>query len=264
MDALFQAALEDMESLGASIVVVNLSEYVTDEEVLGGFTSGWSVLGPILDYECEAPLNEYFSTAGDGCPASLNELITFQTAYNDTKNPMNPARLDGFLSCAELSPTPQDAEFIRLTTEVVPAMESAMTDVMTQLGLSALVFPTMLCPATPTWYEEDPTWECETGDQWSPGYMANTMGWPEVSVPMGLTEVGAPVGMSIFGPKYSEPTLISFAFDYEQATMHRTPPPGFDALTGEEFSVAENSSGIALPLISCCFVTSVLTWFMLA
>ena len=35
---------------------------------------------------------------------------------------------------------------------------------------------------------------------------------------------GLPVGMSFFGRAWSEPTLIKFAYAYEQATKHRKPP----------------------------------------
>jgi len=50
-------------------------------------------------------------------------------------------------------------------------------------------------------------------------------GFPALTVPMGFVQDGAlPVGLQIFGDAWSEPTLITIAYAYEQATRHRKPP----------------------------------------
>ena len=43
-------------------------------------------------------------------------------------------------------------------------------------------------------------------------------------VPAGFTAQGLPVGITFFGRPYSEPSIIKFAYAYEQATRHRRPP----------------------------------------
>jgi Asp-tRNA(Asn)/Glu-tRNA(Gln) amidotransferase A subunit family amidase len=43
-------------------------------------------------------------------------------------------------------------------------------------------------------------------------------------VPAGFTPEGLPVGITFFGRPYSEPTMIKYAYAYEQATKHRRPP----------------------------------------
>ena len=45
-----------------------------------------------------------------------------------------------------------------------------------------------------------------------------------MAVPAGFTPQGLPVGITFFGRPYSEPTMIKFAYAYEQATNHRRPP----------------------------------------
>jgi amidase len=45
-----------------------------------------------------------------------------------------------------------------------------------------------------------------------------------LAVPAGFTPQGLPVGITFFGRPYSEPTMIKFAYAYEQATHHRRPP----------------------------------------
>jgi amidase len=50
-------------------------------------------------------------------------------------------------------------------------------------------------------------------------------GYPSVDVPIGYTSNGTtPMGMQILGQAWTEPTLISYAYSYEQATHRRVPP----------------------------------------
>jgi amidase len=53
--------------------------------------------------------------------------------------------------------------------------------------------------------------------------IAAVAGYPLISVPMGLAD-GLPVGLSFVGTAWTEPLLISLAYDYEQASMARVPP----------------------------------------
>jgi amidase len=45
-----------------------------------------------------------------------------------------------------------------------------------------------------------------------------------ITVPAGFTTDDLPTGITFFGKAYSEPSLIRFAYAYEQATHHRKPP----------------------------------------
>ena len=49
-------------------------------------------------------------------------------------------------------------------------------------------------------------------------------GYPTVVVPAGYAAPGRAFGLSFLADAFSEPDLISFAYDYEQATMLRVPP----------------------------------------
>ncbi|MDH5551009.1 MAG: amidase family protein, partial [Gemmatimonadota bacterium] len=55
--------------------------------------------------------------------------------------------------------------------------------------------------------------------------LAPPTGFPAITVPMGYVRHGLPVGLQLFGDAWSEPTLIRFAYAYEQRTRHRRPPP---------------------------------------
>jgi amidase len=51
-----------------------------------------------------------------------------------------------------------------------------------------------------------------------------------IAVPAGFRDEGLPTGITFFGRPYSEPTIIKFAYAYEQATHHRVPPKTVPAL----------------------------------
>ncbi len=53
-------------------------------------------------------------------------------------------------------------------------------------------------------------------------------GYPILSVPMGAVE-GMPVDISFVGPQWSEQTLLSFGYGYEQAGYKRVPPQAYKA-----------------------------------
>jgi aspartyl-tRNA(Asn)/glutamyl-tRNA(Gln) amidotransferase subunit A len=53
----------------------------------------------------------------------------------------------------------------------------------------------------------------------------NAYGLPTISIPCGFTRAGLPIGLQISGPRFGEPSLLSFAFAFEQATRwHRRTP----------------------------------------
>jgi amidase len=65
-------------------------------------------------------------------------------------------------------------------------------------------------------------------------------GLPAIVVPAGVNSEGLPISIELLGRPFSEPTLFSLAYAYEQSTRHRTPPPKFPALMGESILVPNN------------------------
>ena len=56
-------------------------------------------------------------------------------------------------------------------------------------------------------------------------YATSTGGYPGINVPAGYNSNGTPYGISFGGLKGSEPKLKEIAYDFEQATKIRKPPP---------------------------------------
>jgi amidase len=74
-----------------------------------------------------------------------------------------------------------------------------------------------------------PSWTIDliNGDCFS-GYINSTSmpavaGYPSITVPAGVARE-LPIGITFFGRAWSEPTLIKFAYAFEQATKARTAP----------------------------------------
>jgi len=53
--------------------------------------------------------------------------------------------------------------------------------------------------------------------------LAAVSGYPSMTIPAGFID-GLPIGLLFFSGAFSEPTLISIAYDYEQRTKARRAP----------------------------------------
>jgi len=105
-----------------------------------------------------------------------------------------------------------------------------------QLGWTmpdAIVYPTGVRPATPI-VNTLPT---TTTLAESPTLIANETGFPDLIVPAGMTKDGLPVTISFFGPAFSEGKLISYGYDFEQATHARRLPVHTPALAGDTITI---------------------------
>lgn len=92
---------------------------------------------------------------------------------------------------------------------------------MAQAETTALVFPTTQLPS-PSRAELDagkwPLLEFPTNT-----LIAAQTWMPAMSVPAGFTDANLPVGLEIVGLPYREADLLSLAYAFEQATLHRKP-----------------------------------------
>jgi amidase len=96
-------------------------------------------------------------------------------------------------------------------------LRTAVTGMMDSLRLDALVYPTWSNP--PRLIGDLNTPAGDNSQLFSP-----STGFPAITVPMGYTRGRLPAGLTLFGRAWSEPTLIGFAYSYEQATRHRKAP----------------------------------------
>jgi amidase len=169
----------------------------------------------VLLYEFKADLNEYLRSLGPRAPVkSLKEIIDFNEQYRDREMPwfgqdiMTKAQAKG--------PLTEKAYRDALAKNHQMSRKDGIDFVMDKNKLDALIAPT----GGPAW-----TTDWVNGDHFTGGYSTTSAvaGYPHVTVPAGYV-FGLPVGLSFFGRAWSEPTLIKFAYAFEQATSARRPP----------------------------------------
>jgi amidase len=219
VDASFEQSLERMQVLGAELVPVALPEAVE---------AATARLPEVLAAEFRPQLTHYLKSLGQGAPQSFGELVqATQTAgLDDGLQPANP-KLTASLRKALQHPGLADIDYLYTVSNRFPAARGALQRVFHEHRLAALVFPTLACPPAPAFGEQpDPEYLCQVDDVHNAGYLriASVSGFPDISVPAGMTRAGLPVGLSFLGLPYSEPTLIGLAYAFEQHTRARKMP----------------------------------------
>lgn len=196
----FEEAIDDLEGGGAEIV---------DPFAVPGFD------GLTEDIWCRTfrrDLESYLATLPDPPHRTLKSIVD-SGLYSDYIADRLKEMLDApEPSCGDLYTEPRN---IRLRDAVVGAMDEAKID--------AMVYPTWSNPPRLIGDMESPQ-----GDN-SQKIPPHT-GLPGFTIPMGFTHGGLPAGLQIVGRLFSEPTLLSVSYAYEQATRHRRPPDGFPDL----------------------------------
>lgn len=218
IDETIERAIAKMRERGATFVELNVPRDVRD---------AWQEkMELVIDREIGPQLSAYLnSVPGDG-PKSLGDLIegykTLPTSGNEL--PVSPVRIEYYEKVAD-SPGVADIAYLYTLTNKLPRAREEAIEGMDRDELDAVVFPTMPCPASPLFtVDKDPDYVCNVPDPYVPGYLGCVTGFPEITVPAGMTQHGLPIGISFFGRPYSEPRLIALAYAFEQATMARKPP----------------------------------------
>jgi amidase len=218
VDETIEQAIAKMRSLGATFVDLNVPKDVRD---------AWqNKMELVIDRELEPQLNAYLAALPGSGPKTLSDLIEGYKAL-PTKDPVplvSPVRIEYYEKVVH-SPGVADIAYLYALTNKLPESRNDVIATMERLKLDAIVFPTMPCPASPLFtVKEDPTYVCNVPDPWIAGYLGCVTGFPEITVPAGMTKHGLPIGISFYGKPYSEPRLIGLAYAFEQATKARKPP----------------------------------------
>lgn len=169
----------------------------------------------VLLYEFKADLNSYLAALGPRSPVkSLKEIIDFNEQYRDREMPYFGQDL--FIKAQAKGPLTDKAYRDALAKDQRMSRKEGIDFVMDKNKLDALIAPT----GGPAW----PT-DWLNGDHFTGGYSTASAvaGYPHITVPAGYV-FGLPIGISFFGRAWSEPTLIKFAYAFEQATKARRAP----------------------------------------
>ena len=194
-------ALEDMRRLGA--VIVDPVALPEEEDATENGGPG------CRHFKFE--LNAYLASPGLDAPVgSLQEIID-----SGEFHPTIGQRLQGAQDVVE---APEEQEACAEQAERDQRLRERVRSMLEENQLDAVVYPTWDNPPRLIGDLNSP--HGNNSPQLSP-----PTGFPAVTVPMGFVGEGLPVGLQILGDAWSEPTLISIAYSYEQGTRHRVPPP---------------------------------------
>ncbi len=196
--ALMQKAITILQACGATIV---------DPADLHGEAAYEGAEMQVLLYEFKADLNAYLA-AHTGAPVhSLEELITFNEAHKKEVMPVSGQEI--FLM-AQRKGSLDGKQYQRARDKCRKLSREGIDSIMRKHKLDALVtassMPAMLIDPV----RGDPHQAMAFS---SP---AAVSGYPHITVPAGRVK-GLPIGLSMVGPAWSEPRLISFAYAFEQA-----------------------------------------------
>jgi amidase len=185
-----QAALQTMRNLGATVVNVSIPSFAQ----LNAFSSS------VLQYEFKRDLDTYLASRGANSPIkTLADIIAYNSAHSDVAlkygQVLALASQNTDLYAAEPQYVADRATDLQLAK--VQGIDAAIDG----NNLTALVFPGS-----------------------SSAGIAAKAGYPTVIVPAGYLSTSSPYGIGFTGKAYSEATLISLAYSFEQATKIRQPP----------------------------------------
>jgi amidase len=202
--------IDTLEARGATVIDN------TDIDLTAAFTNEF----PALLCEFKSDIATYLAAhTGAGYPKTLADLIAFDQAHPELEGPWN----DLVFELAEQT-NGRDADCTALREATTPPTQATIDDLMASQHLDAIVALTN-GPAWPT--NDDPNLGDLNG-QFGTLFVGSSTasavsGYGEITVPAAYTS-GLPVGISFIGGRWSEPELLGFAYDFEQATNVRVKP----------------------------------------
>jgi amidase len=206
--ALTEKAIEDLKAQGAEIV---------DPFVIPNYETLTRNLG-CGDFQTD--LNAYLAKHGQNAQ--------YKTLAEIVDSGLYLPYIDGQMK-RSVAPRPAGAEDASATcpdtyhNEKKIAFRDAILSAMERDKVDAIVYPTWSNPPR------------KVGDMKSPAgdnsqVLSPQTGFPAITVPMGFTYDVLPAGLTFLDKLFDEPTLIKYAYAYEQATKHRHPPEKFPPL----------------------------------
>jgi amidase len=166
----------------------------------------------VLQFEFKSDLNAYLETRRTGL--TLEKLIDFNDKHRDEEMPHFEQEI--MLQSQKKGPLTDPAYRRALTKCQRLSRAEGIDAVLKKYNVDAIVAPT----AGPAWLTDWVNGDHDIGGCSTPAAVA---GYAHITVPAGLIH-GLPVGLSFFGGAWSEPTLLKFAFAFEQASNARKPP----------------------------------------
>jgi len=198
-------AIDVMKKQGAIIVEVSDPALDAGKLIADGDVQRW---------EFKTNFNNYLAGLGANAPVkNLAEFLSVGTYHKPS--------LEKFLTATQSLESPMNEPEYKDRLLRITKLQQTVLTLMADNRLDALVYPLQKRLVVPVG-------ELNQADR--NGILAALTGFPAIDVPGGFSSptasapIGVPVGLEFFGRPWSEPTLIKFAYSFEQATKFRRPP----------------------------------------
>jgi amidase len=190
--ALWDAALAVLTARGATLVDVTLS---TSSSIPGGSS--------VLTYEFKRDLNAYLARLPKNAPVkTLADVIAYNSAHSGRALKFGQVLATTSQAVDLSSGSADTAKYLSDRVQDLKDSKDRIDALMADQNLTALLF----------------------ANSGSAGIGAKA-GYPSVSVPAGYQAASRrPFNIAFLGQAWSEPVLLGYAYDYEQASRLRRPP----------------------------------------
>ena len=192
--AVAQQGIAAMASLGATIVPTDTGDPFVDnfkfynDETL------------VLLYEFKGQIAQYLSTLSHTSRRTLADLIAFNIAH--CRAEMKYFGQEIFEMSEATSGNLTDPAYLAARMANLAFARGGIDGALQQGNLDAIVAPTYSFASSP----------------------AAVAGYPDISIPVGLTPEGKPAGLWMYSGFLQEPTLLGLAYDLEQEIHPRSQP----------------------------------------
>ena len=205
---IFEHCIEVLKHLGAVVI---------DPADVPNFDKFGKTEVEVLHYEFKADLNKYLKTVDGTCHVhSMEDVIKFN---EENSHKVMPYFGQEHMLSAQETKSLRDKKYRdALAKNLRLTRKEGIDAALRKHKLDAIICPS----GGPAWLidlvdGDANNWDMEST---SPAAVA---GYPHITVPAGLV-FGLPVGISFFAGAWQEPTLIKFAYAFEQATQFRRQP----------------------------------------
>lgn len=168
----------------------------------------------VLLYEFKADLNKYLANRG-GKHKTLSDLIKFNEENQTREMPFFGQEI--FLMAEKKADLTDRKYRLALQKSKLLTQAQGIDLVMNKYKLDAFIAPS----GGVAWMTDLVNGDCGVFEGMTS--IAAVAGYPSITIPAGFVQ-GLPCGMSFFGRAFSEPTLISITYAYEQITKARKVP----------------------------------------
>ena len=218
-DRVMEDAIATLKKLGATVIdPIKYPDYL--------LASRRAISSTISPADFKAQIADYLATLKPGYPKTLAELAA--KAADPASGYPSPIKRDALKKTDDTALSLTDPIYLAAKNEGLAMIKSAILALFKKHDLDAIVYPTWPKPAT---LIAEP-YEALVLNL-SATSIANNTGFPDLIVPAGLTKNDLPVTISFFGRAYSEPKLIGYAYDFEQATKALALPKPTPKLPGD-------------------------------